>query len=325
MLRSLAVLLLLFVSRLPAGIYPNQAPEFSDISAWINSPPLQMANLRGKVVLVDFWDYSCINCIRTFPYLNRWYKTYKDKGFIIVGVHSPEFAFEKDKDNVLAAVNRYGILYPVALDNNFATWRAYSNAYWPASYLIDQEGRIRLRHFGEGNYDEMEDAIRSLLDLPALKQQSSVESRVTLTPEIYLGQSRAANYSSQIQLQNEKTATYQTNAPLNDDEVGLNGTWLVTPESITSKGKDCTITLNFEAGKVHIVLSGKSSEPLTVLLDGKAMPSKYYSKDMDAQGKIFMNGEREYDLVDLHGDVSRHMLTISVPEGISAYTFTFGK
>src|SRR5258708_2148634 len=147
------------------------APELTGITAWINSTPLTLASLRGKVVLVDFWTYTCINCIRTLPYVTTWYNTYKDQGFVVIGVHTPEFEFEKKYSNVVDAVNRFKILYPVAQDNNYATWNAYQNQYWPAHYLLDKQGHIRQVHFGEGNYTETENAIRSLLGMdPLLKE-----------------------------------------------------------------------------------------------------------------------------------------------------------
>lgn len=150
----------------PAFADYGRAPEFTGISTWLNSEPLTLAALRGKVVLVDFWAYGCINCIRTLPYVTKWYEKYKDRGFVIVGMHTPEFASERSTPNVEAAIRRHGIAYPVAQDNDFATWKAYRNRYWPAIYLIDQRGRIVYKHYGEGRYAETERAIRALLDGP---------------------------------------------------------------------------------------------------------------------------------------------------------------
>lgn len=173
------------------------APEFSGISKWLNSDPLTMAQLRGKVVLVDFWTYSCINCIRTLPYVTKWYDTYRDKGLVVVGVHTPEFAFEKVTDNVADAIKRFNIHYPVAQDNEYGTWNNYNNQYWPAEYLIDQNGNIVYTHFGEGNYDHTENAIRKLLGLDGSMAEDNGQdlSRVQ-SPEMYFGTNRLEYLSS---------------------------------------------------------------------------------------------------------------------------------
>lgn len=318
-------LMMSFFSEIRAGIVPNTAPEFKDISGWINSDPLLMENMRGRVVLVDFWSYSCINCLRTLPYLNRWYATYKDKGFVVIGVHSPEFQFEHSKENVAAAIKRYGIHYPVALDNHFATWRAYSNSFWPTKYLIDQEGRIRFRQIGEGGYFEMENAIRKLLDLAPLKRTGSTLETKKTTPEIYLGSRRSENYSEKIRLKPNSIDKYTASFPLSDDDVALVGLWRVAPDSVTSAGSSCKILINCLAAKVHMVLAGSSAEPITVWIDGKPLSDKYYTHDMDAEGQIFMDGDRKYDIADFRGELKRRDILIKFPPGISAYTFTFGQ
>jgi len=170
------------------GVY-GPAPEFTGIEKWLNSGPLTMAGLRGKVVLVNFWTYSCINCLRTLPYVTKWYGAYKDKGFVIVGIHTPEFAFERQTRNVQTAIQRFSIKYPVAQDNQYATWKAYGNQYWPAEYLIDQKGRIVFKHFGEGNYDEMENAIRTLVAAgpPVVKKENRLDLSKIGSPEMYFG------------------------------------------------------------------------------------------------------------------------------------------
>ena len=188
------------------------APEIIGITEWINSPPLALSDLRGKVVLVDFWTYSCINCIRTLPYLNNWYRDYKDYGFVIIGVHTPEFEFEKNYDNVKKAVAQFGISYPVGLDNNYATWSAYHNTYWPADYLIDQNGIIRMTHFGEGEYGETENAIRDLLGMSPLEIKSSEEKNRPISPETYLGSERGHSYKMNIN--RGSTIDYQYEGPL---------------------------------------------------------------------------------------------------------------
>jgi cytochrome c biogenesis protein CcdA/thiol-disulfide isomerase/thioredoxin len=306
---------------------PNlgRAPELTGITHWIQSPPLTIASLHGKVVLIDFWTYSCINCIRTLPYITRWYDRYQDKGFIVIGVHTPEFEFEKDTANVEAAIKRFHIHYPVAQDNEYKTWQAYNNLYWPAHYLIDQNGNLRQMHFGEGAYLETENAIRSLLKLPPINETVvAKETQLTETPETYLGYQRGSDYMPQIQLVPEKVHDYAFEGSPGDDEVGIKGQWLATNEFITSKGDHSSIQLNFIAGQVFLVLGGSTPEPLTVLLDGKPLPSKYYTPDMDAQGRIFVKESRHYALINLGKDYGRHVLTILVPNNVDAYVFTFG-
>ena len=174
----------------------SKAPKIMGIEGWINSEPLDLETLRGKVVLIDFWTYSCINCIRTLPHIKEWYKKYKDNGLVIIGVHTPEFEFEKKLSNVQSAVKDFGITYPVALDNNYSTWQNYDNHYWPAHYLINQDGAISYTHFGEGNYLETENEIRKLLKLPLLNQLTEEKSfHGRITPETYLGSARAAGDS----------------------------------------------------------------------------------------------------------------------------------
>ncbi len=199
----------------------GKAPDFVGITEWINSPPLTMEELRGKVVLVDFWTYSCINCLRTLPYLEKWYADYKDQGLVIVGVHTPEFEFEKDPQNVAAAAKRLGVDYPIALDNNYKTWQAFHNNYWPAHYLIDQEGNIRMEHFGEGAYADTENEIRELLGLAPLNIAEPQVVSMPISPETYLGYGRGRSYV--VEIKPGQTAVYAYSKPLGDDQVGLKG------------------------------------------------------------------------------------------------------
>lgn len=300
------------------------APDFTGISEWINSNPLTIEKLKNKIVLVDFWTYSCINCIRTFPYLKRWYDTYKDKGFVIVGVHTPEFEFEKDPKNVEDAVKRFGIKYPVALDNQYKTWNAYSNSYWPAHYLIDREGIVRQVHFGEGAYMETENAIRSLLNEPPILGHEVAVHHRAITPETYLGYTRAMHYDPMITLAQDQSKNYTFKGKLGNDMVALEGPWKVEMERIISKGTDSKILLNFLATRVYLVLGGKGEGKVKVMLDGEPLPPKYYTDDMDKNGEISVKEDRKYDIVNLKGDYDRHVVTISIPEGVSAYAFTFG-
>ena len=303
-----------------------KAPEIVGIADWINSPPLTIAELKGKVVLIDFWTYSCINCIRTFPYLIHWNDTYKDKGLVIIGVHTPEFEFEKNLDNVKKAVERFHIAYPVALDNRYKTWQAYQNSYWPAHYLIDQNGIIRQVHLGEEGYLATENAIRSLLgEAPITKEP--IESHLSnkpMTPETYLGYERGGSYANGIQIIHDKTIDYSFKQALGEDKVGINGLWNVKEEYIVSESDESSLDLNFLSGHVYLVLGGESALPISVDLDGKPLPKEYYTKDMDEQGRIFVKDARKYDVIDLQNKYGRYRLTLHIPKGIQAYAFTFG-
>lgn len=301
-----------------------KAPEIAGIFGWINSGPLTVASLKGQVVLVDFWTYSCINCIRTFPYLTRWYDQYKDKGLVIIGVHTPEFEFEKDLGNVKKATERFHILYPVALDNDYKTWQAFSNNYWPAHYLIDRQGIVRQVHFGEGGYMETENAIRDLLGmLPLTLEEKAIKSR-RITPEIYLGTFRADHYQPGISIKPDETAFYGYQSPLEEDHVGLKGKWLVGDQKIASKSSTSVLDLNFIATRVYLVMDSSQSEAVSVFLDDVPLPPAYYTADMDDRGRILVREPRKYDVLNLKQAYGRHKLSLVVPEGVSVYAFTFG-
>jgi cytochrome c biogenesis protein CcdA/thiol-disulfide isomerase/thioredoxin len=285
----------------------GKAPDFVGITEWINSPPLTIEELKGKVVLIDFWTYSCINCLRTLPYLEKWNADYKDQGLVIVGVHTPEFEFEKDPRNVAAAAKRLGVEYPIALDNNYQTWQAYHNHYWPAHYLIDQEGNIRMEHFGEGGYAETEKEIRELLGLAPIHITEPQVVLMPLSPETYLGSARGHSYIQEV---HPGEMVYGYTKPLGDDQVGLKGPWQIEEEYITPKGDDCYLNMNFLAKRVYLVLSGSSKEPIAVFLDGKPA------------GEIEMDGDKKYDIVST--TYGRHQLSLKIPQGINAYAFTFG-
>ncbi len=230
------------------------APEFTGISTWLNSPPLTMAGLRGKVVLVQFWTYSCINCLRTLPYVTKWYETYKDKGFTVVGVHTPEFGFEKETSNVEAAIKRLGITYPVAQDNGFGAWQAYQNRYWPAEYLIDKSGRIVATQFGEGNYQQMESAIARLVGdrLPDAKAEDPDLSAIG-SPEMYFGTEKDNNamVSSQNSHAGERVYSIPGDVPLN--RFALSGTWKLSGDNATLQADGGEILLRFRSSKVNLV------------------------------------------------------------------------
>jgi cytochrome c biogenesis protein CcdA/glutathione peroxidase-family protein len=304
---------------------PYQAPEISGISAWINSPPLNWNDLKGKVVLIDFWTYSCINCIRTLPYLKEWYAKYHKEGFEIIGVHSPEFQFEQDVNNVKNAVKVDQIQYPVALDNTFTTWRNFQNQYWPAHYLVNKEGKVVYVHFGEGEYDVTENNIRFLLGMDKVNNENKVEENVALnlTPETYFGYKRAERFANTVGMIKDVSAQYIYPDNLAMDDWALNGNWLITPETIIAKSADAAIKVHFRARKVYMVM-GVTKKPVTVklLLNGKPLAENKGSDVVDNQ--VIVNHHQLYSLVNLaKGNDGTLEIRVTGP-GLEAYTFTFG-
>jgi cytochrome c biogenesis protein CcdA/thiol-disulfide isomerase/thioredoxin len=307
----------------------GKAPEFAGNQQWFNTPgdtPLTLASLKGRVVLIDFWTYSCVNCIRTQPYLKAWDERYRDKGLTIVGVHTPEFPFEKDAGNVEAAVKDAGLEYPVAQDNDFVTWDAYANQYWPAEYFIDAEGDVRFAHFGEGDYGEKEQVIRQLLKEAGRdpgKGESgargqTVSSGVT-TPESYLGSARAENFSNGTII--DGVHDFGKLKPPGQDGLSFGGKWNISPDYATANGGE--IELKFGAKRVFLVL-GSPDRPRTmkVMLDGRSIPKADQGKDVK-DGTVTIDGERLYNLVDMP-DAGDHTLTLVPQVGVEAYAFTFG-
>lgn len=311
-------------TRESGGSLPKIAeiPELVGITGWINTKPITFRQLRGKVVLIDFWTYSCINCIRTFPYLKEWYAKYKDQGFVIVGVHTPEFEFEKSAANVKEAVERFGLHYPIAIDSDFKTWQNFNNRFWPAHYLVDQKGIVRSFHFGEGAYMETENEIRSLLGLPPLAEKEVVRVERPITPETYLGYARGDQYTNTIQKDVE--TFYQEKEPLQINQIGLRGKWLVSAQNITAMGDDCYLDLNFLASQVYLVMKSETPQWVTVFLDGRPLDKNYYTADMNNNGQILVKEPRKYDVLNLKNEYGRHQLTLKVPKGVSPYVFTFG-
>lgn len=300
-------------------------PEIIGITGWVNTDPFTLEQLRGKVILIDFWTYSCINCIRTFPYLKDWYAKYKDKGFIIVGVHTPEFEFEKNINNVKDAAQRFGLQYPIAIDSNFKTWQNFNNRFWPAHFLVDQEGFVRSFHFGEGAYLETENDIRGLLRLPPLEEKEKIAVvHRSITPETYLGANRADRYVPGNSIKSDLTVTYDYHEPLKDNQIGLKGKWLVSSEKITSMGEVSYLDLNFLATRVYLVMDSEKPQLITVYLDGNPLEKKYYTEDMNEKGQILVKEPRKYDVINLRNDYGRHKLTFQVPKDVSMYAFTFG-
>ncbi len=304
------------------------APDFAGITNWINSDPLTMSELRGKVVVVDFWTYSCINCVRTLPYVTDWYAKYKDKGLVIVGVHSPEFEFEKDTSNVEAAVKRYGIEYPVAQDNNLDTWRAYNNRYWPAEYFIDAEGNVRYTHFGEGKYDESELVIQQLLTENGAKinNKLTTEKAVPITgqqtPETYIGYSRLQSLASPEPLKTDQEATYSIpdSVPLN--HFAVSGSWNFGSESATALDAGDKMTLHFMAKDVYLVMSSANSGKVKITLESPQVANK--SDQIDQNGEITITAATLYHIVALDS-LQEGVVTIEFEDpNIQAFDFTFG-
>ena len=315
-------------------------PPLTGAIDWLNSPPLTADALRGHVVLVDFWTYSCINCLRALPYVEAWAKKYRDQGLIVIGVHTPEFAFERNIDNVRAAAERLGIDYPVAIDNNYAIWRGFNNQYWPAHYFIDADGRIRHHHFGEGNYDESERVIQELLREAGHKNISPSTVSVAGTgveaapdmadiesPETYIGADRAQNFASPGGVDLNQAHSYTAPSSLTLNQWALTGEWRIGGHNAILVQPNGSITYRFHARDLHLVLGpGPDGKPVRfqVLLDGHK-PGNDHGVDVDADGDGVINGQRLYQLVRLTGDISDHTFAIRfLDPGATAYSFTFG-
>ncbi len=305
------------------NVQPTPAPQFQGLTNWINSPPLVLSQLKGKVVLVDFWTYSCINCIRSIPYVEKWYQTYQDKGLVVVGVSTPEFAFEHNPTNVTAAVKRDNITYPVALDNNYDTWNAYDNDSWPADYLIDKSGNIRYVSLGEGDYSTTEKAIQILLGIsqPLKTPTSVVPIASDQSPETYFGTNRTQDYIGSPALA-DGTATFSPYKSLAQNQWTLSGSWQIDPEYITSQSATSTLTFNFVAKNVYVVAGSANNQSETVGVSIPGVGANQYGVDVST-GKMVVSGSRLYNIVSLH-QLGNTTVTLTVPQGVSLYTFTFG-
>jgi cytochrome c biogenesis protein CcdA/thiol-disulfide isomerase/thioredoxin len=307
------------------------APEFMQTQDWFNTPgmkPLSLSSLRGRVVLIDFWTYTCINCIRTLPYLKAWDASYRHDGLTIVGVETPEFAFERDAANVANAIKQFGLRYPVAQDNEMGTWNAYGNEYWPADYLIDAHGQVRYAAFGEGDYDKTETAIRALLAEAggrlggrSAPRDVVVPSRQA-TPETYLGSERAEGW-----LQRPKDGVHDYGAPATGqlalNEFAYSGRWKIAAQPAEALA-DAGVDVEFQAKDVYLVLSSAGARPrqVQVLLDGKLISAADSGSDVHG-GSVTVRGQRLYTLVSLHHD-QRHRLSLRFAPGVSGFAFTFG-
>ncbi len=320
------------------GSYPLSG--LSGATGWINSPPLTAKQLKGKVVLVDFWDYSCINCIRAIPYIRAWADKYKASGLVVIGVHTPEFDIEKQMPNVQRAVKKFDITYPVAVDSNNAIWNAFHNEYWPAHYFIDAKGKVRHEHFGEGEYDQSERWIQELLKEANAKPmpvsivsvhgqgvQAAADDSDVRSPETYIGYSRADHFASPggISEETEKNYVEPTNLRLN--EWGLAGKWTDHPQVAVLASSGGKIVFRFHARDLHLVLGPTADgKPVRfrVTIDGQA-PGDNHGVDTDAQGNGVVTDDRLYQLVRQKGTITTHTFAIEfLDPGVQAFSFTFG-
>jgi thiol-disulfide isomerase/thioredoxin len=295
-------------------------PSLGGATAWLNSPPLAPADLRGKVVLVDFWTYTCINWLRTLPYIRAWAKTYENDGLVVLGVHTPEFPFEHDLDNVRRAVEERQIEYPVAVDNDYAIWDAFANRYWPALYFVDAEGVIRDHHFGEGRYEQSERVIqqllavdRELVSVDGGGAEAAADWEDLDSPETYLGYQRA------------ERRTEAASTSLQENQWTLSGDWTIREQDAVLNEAGGSIAFRFHARDLHLVLRpAHTPVRFRVSLDGEA-PGASHGTDVDEQGNGVVSEPRLYQLIRQHGRIEEHTFEITFLEpGIEAYVFTFG-
>lgn len=316
-------------------------PSFDGATGWLNSSPIDAQSLRGKVVLVDFWAYSCINCIRMEPYIRSWAAKYRDRGLVVIGVHTPEFRFETDIANIRRATERFAITWPVAIDSNRVIWQAFGNQYWPALYFIDAEGRIRHHQFGEGDYETSERVIRELLadtdgrtpgdDKPVTTPQGEgAEAAPDIadirSDETYLGYERATGFASPEGIRRDEAERYTTGNP-ESNQWSLEGNWTIGPERVILNTPEGDITYRFRARDLHLVLGhADGSKPVrfTISIDG-APPGASHGSDTDQSGEGIVTDTRLYQLVRQSGGIREHTFKIHLFDaGITAYSFTFG-
>jgi thiol-disulfide isomerase/thioredoxin len=308
----------------------GRAPDFTGNQRWFNTGrPLTLRGLRGKVVLIDFWTYTCINCIRTLPALKAWYARYRTRGLTIVGVHTPEFDFERDAGNVRSAIRQNGLRYAVTQDNAYATWTAWGNQYWPAKYLIDARGRVRYAHFGEGAYEETDAAIRSLLREAGaarlgrrVRGRTETAARGVSTPETYLGYERADRFVPHGPLPGKRRYP-AFRRPLPPDTFSISGVWNVDAESARAV-RGAVLRARFGARRVFLVMSsdGGAARRVRLFLDGRPLRASEAGADVRGSG-VTVRRQRLYRLVSLPG-VERRQLELRFDPGVNAYAFTFG-
>jgi thiol-disulfide isomerase/thioredoxin len=310
-----------------------QMPSLAGATGWLNSEPLDADELRGRVVLADFWTLTCINWLRTEPYVRAWSQAYREDGLVVIGVHTPEFSFEHEIDRVRLATAERGIDYPVAADNDYAVWRAFDNHYWPALYFVDREGVIRDHHFGEGRYAQSEREIQRLLGIdrdPVPVNGVGVEAEADWdnlrSPETYLGYERTAQFALPVGAAFDKSQVYELPRRLPLNQWALAGEWTIRPEAAVLDRAGGRIAYRFHARDAHLVLSSTGQEPIPfrVLLDGEA-PGASHGVDVDENGDGVLRAGRMYQLVRQAGEVRERTLEITFLEpGAEAYVFTFG-
>lgn len=317
--------------------------SLSGATGWLNSPPLKAKELKGKVVLIDFWTYSCINCLRSMPYIEAWSKKYKDAGLVVIGIDTPEFGFEHKLDNVKLAIQKYGITFPVALDANYTIWNAFHNEFWPADYLIGPDGRVRYEHFGEGNYAEFEGLIQSLLRERDEQKKSAVPEGVVSvlghgaeapgdfaqldSPETYIGYARAARFASPGGLHQDAKHSYTLPPSLALNQWGFRGVWTDHPQVAVLNSPTGEIAFHFHARDLNLVLGPtKNGKPVRfrITIDGHA-PGADHGVDVDAEGNGVVREYRLYQLVRQREGVHDQTFRIEFLEpGVQAFSFTFG-
>lgn len=324
----------------PSIVGTSPLPSLSGATGWINSKPLSARDLKGKVVLVDFWDYSCINCIRAVPYIRAWAEKYKDSGLVVIGVHTPEFDVEKQQANVQRAVQKFGITYPVALDSDYAIWNGFHNQFWPAHYFIDAKGKVRYEHFGEGEYDQSERWIQQLLQEANAKPmassmvnvegqgvQAAADTREVKSPETYIGYARSEHFASPGGLKRDADHVYAEPSHLQLNEWGFTGRWLDREQAAELKAAGGKILFRFHARDLHLVLGTASpgrSIHFRVTIDGQA-PGANHGVDTDALGNGVVTDDRLYQLIRQSGPITDHTFTIEfLDPGVQAFSFTFG-
>lgn len=324
--------------------WPSSASDLASLSgatAWLNSPPLTAADLQGKVVLVDFWTYTCINWLRTVQYVRAWAARYKEQGLIVIGVHTPEFSFEKDVNNVRRAASERGVTYPIAIDNNRAIWTGFGNHYWPALYFIDAAGRVRDHHFGEGNYDESEMSIRRLLaaagrgdgldsksvSLEANGPEVGADWENLKSPETYVGHQRAENFASPGGAAVNRHHVYDVPTRLRLNQWALFGEWTVRPEAAVLDAAGGRIAFRFHARDLHLIMGPaqrRGTVPFRVFIDGQA-PSSGHGTEVDEQGNGTVTEQGLYQLIRQSGPIVDRQFEIEfLDSGVEAFAFTFG-
>ena len=311
-------------------VLPNlgPAPELAGLDNWFNSDPLTLAELRGKVVLVDFWTYSCVNCVRTLPYIRDWHDKYADDGLVIIGVHTPEFAFEEDSENVRQALERFDIQYPVAQDNEYLTWRAFNNRYWPAKYLIDALGNVRYTHFGEGDYEETELVIQELLAESGINAREKLTGDVGSstsagqTPETYIGYGRQANFASPEEVLKDASSTYTLPDMLDLHHFAVAGSWNFSSEYAQAEAPEAQLELHFYGKDVYLVMD--SSAPAEVNVHVETADLSNLSEDINEDRNLVVDEARLYHLASFNEAVEATLLLTFNDPDVQVFAFTFG-